>query len=96
MVSVTVKFYGLWRDYLGADSLSLDADDVAQAVAQVEGKFGSQLRAQLQARGIQADREIQDYCLLLLSGRNVAKQKLQQVKLRAGDVLHILPLVAGG
>lgn len=96
MAAITVKFYTLWRAYLGVDRLSLEADDVGQAMAQVEEKFGSRLRAELQAQGIPADGEIQDYCLLLLNGHNVGVQNLQQVKLKAADILHIFPLAAGG
>jgi len=96
MASITVKFYAFLRAYLGIDTLSLEADDVGQVMAQLEGKFGAQLRAKFQALGIQADQEIQDYCLLLLNGCNVSGQNLHQVKLRAGDVLHIFPLAAGG
>jgi molybdopterin converting factor small subunit len=96
MASITVKFYAFWRAYLGLDTLSLEAADVGQVMAQVEEKFGAQLRAKLQALGIQADQEIQDYCLLLLNGHNVSRQSLRQIKLRGGDVLHIFPLAAGG
>jgi len=96
MAAITVKFYAFWSTYLGVDRLSLEADDMGQAVAQLEEKFGSRFRAKLQALGIPAGSTIQDYCLLLLNGRNVSGQNLHQVKLRAEDVLHIFPLAAGG
>jgi len=96
MAVITIKFYALWRTYLGVDRLSLEADDMGQAMAQLEEKFGSRFRAKLQALGIPADGAIQDYCLLLLNGCNVSGQNLHQVKLRAEDVLHIFPLAAGG
>jgi molybdopterin converting factor small subunit len=91
MTSITVKFYGFLCAYLGLDTLSLEADDVGQVMAQVEEKFGAQLRAKFQALGIQADQEIQDYCLLLLDGHNVSRQSLQQVKLRGGRCFAYFP-----
>ena len=96
MATITIKFYALWRTYLGVDRLSLGADDVGQVMAQLEERFGSQFRAKLQALGIPADGKIQDYCLLLLNGCNVGGQNLHQVKLKVEDVLHIFPLAAGG
>ena len=96
MEAITVRFYSLWQLYLNIDRISLPADNVAEAMSQIEKRFGSQLREQLRARGIQAELPIRDYSLLLLNGYNVDKQNLQQVKLKAGDILHIFPLAMGG
>jgi len=96
MSPITVRFYSLWQIYLGTDHISLPADNVAEAMSQIEERFGSRLREQLQSRGIQANLPIQDYSLLLLNGYNVDKQNLQQVKLKEGDILHIFPLAMGG
>ena len=92
----TVRLYTLWRLYLGIDRLSLDADNVQEVVDYLEEKFGAQLREQLQAHGMRADRKIQDYSLLLLNGYNVNKQNLAETKLGPGDVLHVFPLAMGG
>ena len=91
-----MSFYTLWRLYLGIDCLFLEADNVGELMAQIEDRFGSQLQQQLCALGIQANRKIQDYSFFLLNGYSVGRQNLRQVKLRAGDVLHILPLAMGG
>ena len=96
MELITVRFYTLWQLYLGTDRLSLEADNAEEVMAQIEERFGAQFREQLQAHGIQANLKLQDYSLLLLNGYNVDKQNLQQVKVRAGDTLHIFPLAMGG
>jgi len=96
MEIIAVRFYTLWQLYLGTDRLSLQADNVEEVIAQIEERFGSQLREQLRAHGVQADLSIQDYSLLLLNGYSVDKQNLRQIKLRTGDILHIFPLAMGG
>ncbi len=96
METITVRFYTLWKLYLGTDSLSLQAHDMEEVVAQIEERFGDQLREQLRAHGIQSDLPMLDYSLLLLNGRNVDKQNLGQIEVKAGDILHILPLAMGG
>lgn len=94
MASVTVRFYSLWRLYLGIDRLSLEVDNLEEALAQIEVRFGSRLREQLQVRGIQVDGKMQDYSLVLLNGTSL--RNLEQTELREGDILHIFPPAAGG
>lgn len=96
MEAITARFYSLWQLYLGTDHLCLQGDNVEQVMAQIEERFGSRLREQLQAHGIKADLPLQDYSLILLNGYNVDKENLRQVKLKPGDTLHIFPLAMGG
>jgi len=94
MTLVTVQFYSLWRLCLGLDRLSLEADNVEKALAEIEERFGARLREQLQSRRIQVDGKIQDYSIVLVNGINL--RNLEQTELKEGDILHILPLGAGG
>jgi molybdopterin converting factor small subunit len=94
MASITVQFYSIYRLYLGIDRLSLEADDLGDALAQMEERFGSRLREQLQMRGIGLDQKMQDFSLILLNGINI--RNLVETKLREGSVLHIFPPSAGG
>jgi len=94
MASITVRFYSLWRLYLGIDRLCLEVDSLEEALAQLEERFGSRLREQLQVRGIQVAGKMGDYSLVLLSGINL--RNLKQTRLREGDILHIFPPAAGG
>ena len=96
MEPITVRFYSLWQLYLDTQRVSLQADNAEDVVAQIEDRFGSQLREQLRTHGIQTDLPMRDLSLLLLNGCNIDKENLRQVKLKSGDILHILPLAMGG
>jgi hypothetical protein len=39
---------------------------------------------------------MEDFCILLLAGHRVDRQKLRQVKLKSGDILHVFLPTAGG
>ena len=94
MPSIAVKFYSLWRQYLGVDNVKLQADSLDDALAKVEDRFGSRLREQLQAEGVQADGKIKDCSLILLNGTSL--RNLKQVSLKEGDILQIFPPATGG
>ena len=94
MASITVRFYSLWRLYLGIGNVSLEADNIDEALEQMEERFGSQLREKVQAHGIQLDEKMRDYSQVLLNGINL--RNLEQTELKDGDVLHIFPPGAGG
>ena len=94
MASITVKFYSLWRQYLGVDSVTLQADNLDEALAEVEERFGPRLREQLRADGVQVDGKIQDYSLILLNGTSL--RNLKQTSLKEGDILQIFPPATGG
>jgi len=94
MALITVRFYSLWRSYLGTDSTTLQADDIQNALGQVEEKFGPRLRENLEIAGVHLDGKIQDYSLILLNG--VTLRNLKSTALKEGDVLHIFPPAIGG
>ena len=94
MSTITVRFYSLWRQYLGADSFTLQTDNLNEALAQLEEKFGPRLREQLQADGIHVDGRIQDHSLILLNGTSL--RSLKQTSLKEGDILQIFPPATGG
>jgi molybdopterin converting factor small subunit len=94
MALVTVRFYSLWRSYLGTDSTTLQADHIEDALTQLEEKFGYRLREKLETAGIRLNGKIQAYSLILLNG--IALRNLKSTALKAGDVLHIFPPAIGG
>lgn len=94
MALITVRFYSLWRSYLGTDSTTLEGDDLQDALTQIEEKFGSRLREKLRAAGVHLDGKIQDYSLILLNG--ISLRNLKSTDLKEGDVLHIFPPAIGG
>ena len=94
MALIIVRFYSLWRLHFGADSIALQANNMDEALAQLEQKFGSRLREKLEADGIHLDGKIQDYSLILLNG--ITLRNLKSTDLKDGDVLHIFPPAIGG
>ena len=94
MALVTVRFYSLWRSYLGTASTALQADHIQEALTQLEEKFGPLLRERLGTAGIHLNGKIQDYSLILLNG--IALRNLKSNNLKEGDVLHIFPPAIGG
>ena len=94
MALITVRFYSLWRLHTGTGSVTLQADNIDEALAQLEDKFGSRLREKLEADGIHLDGKIQDYSLILLNG--ITLRNLKSPDLKEGDVLHIFPPASGG
>jgi molybdopterin converting factor small subunit len=94
MALITVRFYSLWRLHFGADSITLQAGNIDEALAQLEEKFGSRLREKLEADGIHLDGKIQDYSLVLLNG--ITLRNLKSTDLKEGDVLHVFPPAIGG
>ena len=94
MAVITVRFYSLWRQYLGVNSVSLEADNIEDALAKIEDEFGARLREQLKIDGMQANGKLQDYSLILLNG--ISLRNLRQKDLKDGDVLQIFPPASGG
>jgi len=94
MALITVRFYSLWRSYLGTDDTTLQADDIQDALNQLEDKFGPRLRENLEIAGVHLDGKIQDYSLILLNG--ITLRNLKSTALKEGDVLHIFPPSIGG
>jgi len=94
MASITVRFYSLWRSYIGTASTTLQADHIQEALTQLEDEFGPILRERLGTAGIRLNGKIQDYSLVLLNG--IALRNLKSNHLKEGDVLHIFPPAVGG
>ena len=94
MPLITVRFYSLWRSYVGLDRATLQADDIREALTQLEKRFGPRLREKLETAGVRVDGNIQDYSLVLLN--SIALRNLNNTDLKEGDVLHIFPRAIGG
>lgn len=94
MALLKVRFYGLLSRGLGADTITLRADDVQEALLKIEEAFGSRVRRGLEDEGIRLDGEMSDYGLILLNGTNI--RNLKSTDLRDGDTLHVFPRAIGG
>lgn len=94
MPAIDVRFYSLFSRRLGIDRATLQADNLEQALLQLEETFGSQIRRQLENEGTCLTGEIRDYGLILLNGTNI--RNLTGTDLSNGDVLHVFPRAIGG
>lgn len=96
MARITVRLYSLFCQLTGTDSVDLEADDLGEAVNQLELRFRPQFQERLKTFGIGQNARLQEYCIFLLNGRSVNKEELDRVELKTGDILHVFPLAAGG
>jgi hypothetical protein len=94
MASITVKFNGIWRLYLGTGSALMDAADIDAALAQVDKKYSVKLEEKLKERGVKLHKSILDYSYIVLNGKNT--RTLKERSLRDGDVLDLFIAVPGG
>ena len=80
------------REYSeGKDSIELRAGNLADAVAQLNARFPG-----LGYRLLDDQGKMRRYVLVFVNEDSVAHLAPEGVRLRDGDVVHILPSVAGG
>ena len=91
MSKIKVQLYSALREKVGMGKFSIDAINFKYAFKKFDNKFGDKFREELYEKG-----RIKNYYILLLNGRVIDVKALSQIKLSPGDVLHILPPVAGG
>ena len=94
MATITVKFYGLWRLYLGMEALSLEANDLDAVMESLESSYGDRLRAKIGGQGIRVSGHLRDLSTILVNG--VSARNLKTTLLADGDVVHVFPPIAGG
>ena len=94
MAAITVQFYTLWKQFLGFDKVEIKAENLEDALNQIDNKYGTTLREKLQARGTKVNGKIEDFSLVLLNNRNL--HNVKESSLREGDVLQFFPPVLGG
>ncbi|MBM3167060.1 MAG: MoaD/ThiS family protein [Chloroflexi bacterium] len=94
MPLITVQFYTLWRQYLGVDQVSIEAESLEDALNQIDQRYGAVLKEKLQARGVKVDGKIQDFSMVLLN--NTSVRNLRESVLKEGDALRFFPPVMGG
>jgi len=94
MSLITVQFYTLWRQYLGVEKVSMEAENLEDALNQIDQKYGVTLKEKLQARGVKVDGKIQDFSMVLVN--NISLRNLKENTLKEGDALRFFPPVMGG
>ncbi len=80
------------REYTrGADKVEVVAADLAEAIAQLNGRFPGLAYRILDDQG-----RLRRYVHAFVNDEAVSRQAPEEVPLRDGDVVTILPSVAGG
>ena len=91
MSQIEVHLFSTLREKVGKGKISIDARNIKDALRKLENKFGDKFREELYEKG-----RIKSHYIFLLNGRVIDVKALSQTKLSPGDILHIMPPVAGG
>jgi molybdopterin converting factor small subunit len=94
MAKVTVRFNGIWRLYLGIDSVVIAADTVDEALAKIEQNYGKKFKEEWQKKGRKFTRNIIKYSYITVNRKNV--RRLEDRSLKDNDIIDILLAVPGG
>jgi len=91
---ITVKFYGTVRSASGVPEAKLGLDGAC--VADVLNALGETYGPALQAVLFDADHGLARSVQLLVNGKHLSWDTVMSQPLADGDVLYIMPVVAGG
>lgn len=91
MAQITVQVYTTLRKILNNSKIEIKANNVAQAINYMENKFGASFKEQL----YDGDK-IKPHYILILNGKSLDKEHLDEYILNENDILHIFPPIAGG
>ncbi len=94
MAKVNINFIGPLRVFLGAQTVTVDVDNIDEAREYVETHYGPAYEKKLKSMGVNKKQSIWDSSVFLLNGRNI--RKLDKPALKDGDHLDLVLLVAGG
>ena len=94
MARITINFIGQWRLYLGEEPVTAEAETIKDVRDLVENHFGPVFREKMRSKGIGKNTSVWENSNILLNGRNI-KQLAEQV-LEDGDIVDLLPRMAGG
>lgn len=94
MAKVTVKFNSVWRLYLGIAGDTLESDNIDDALAQLEQKYGTIFTEKWQQLGFKMDGGMLKYSYSALNRKDV--KRLQDRSLKDGDVIDMFLAVPGG
>jgi molybdopterin converting factor small subunit len=94
MASITVKFNGIWRLYLGTAQAQMDAADIDTALSLIDKEYSIKLEEKFKERGVKLQKSILDYSYIVLNGKNT--KTLKERALRDGDILDLFIAVPGG
>jgi len=91
---ITINFIGQWRLSLGERDVSVEAESLKEIRDYIEDRFGPGFQGKLRSQGIRENISIWENSNILLNGKNI--NKLNSPVLKDGDVIELLPRMAGG
>lgn len=94
MAKITINFIGAWRLVLGVRAVTADVNTIDEAKAYIETQYGPVYEEKFRSRGVNKKQSIWESSNILLNGRNI--KQLDAPKLKDGDTLDLLLIVAGG
>lgn len=94
MARVNINFIGLWRVFLGVQSITAEVGNIEEVRDYIETNYGPIFHKKLKSRGINKKQSIWDNSNILLNGKNI--NQLDEPVFKDGDKLDLLSKVAGG
>lgn len=91
MAKITVKMFATVREAAGTDSITLEAEDVSEALSCLRQKLGPSVKKLID--GLDRD---PDRIVILVNGRNPGLSRALSLKLSDGDEVALFPPVSGG
>ncbi len=93
MANVRINFIGLLKLFLDVQTITVDLESTDEAKAYVETHYGPAYERKLKSIGVHKKQSIWDSSVFLLNGTTIASKG---VALKDGDILDLIPMVAGG
>lgn len=94
MASVSARFVGPWRMYLGVEYITLVAETVDDAIEQIEANHGHKYHQRLLKSSITEKRRICDDSNVLINRVHI--RQITDRSLKDGDKIDIIPRFVGG
>lgn len=91
MSKIVVQFDTFLTEKLGIDNVPIEADNINEVLMKLKTQFGSILENELYEDG-----KIKDYFIFVLNKKIIDLKNLEKAEGSNGDILYILPVIAGG
>lgn len=86
-----IVFHTILREKFGVKEFNIDAKTVSEAMNLAGRQLGHEFKSLLYE-----NEKIRPYFTLLLNGRVLDKEKLNEIQVNENDELNIFPPIAGG
>ena len=94
MATVTVKFNGMWKLYVGQPSATVNAATIEEALSVIGRDYAPIFESKLTARGVKLEGGILKLSYVTLNKKSAKDVKVRELK--DGDILDLFVAVPGG